>query len=208
MNEPPYRTAATLADSARPSPEYVYVAHERDVNRAFHRVWIRTVLFGCLGGACVVSYGPPWSAWVVILGVLAWSIVSWRRTRRGEAIVFRVEHGELTVTARGAAQPMLVKLPLKSLRDVTLDTKSISPVMRDTSISAVAVTQSVRGEVDIARILLVPSAPREPIALTEEHLAHMDAVEGAGKVRTFLRAHGWVPEDEREAAATSSRAST
>ena len=199
MGEPPYRSAP-LVESPPPPREHIFVARERDVNAAFHRVWIRTVLFGLTGGACIATAGSPWVAWGLMLGVLAWSIVSWRRTRRGEAIVFSVDEGRLTVTSRGDGRPLLAELPLKKLLDVTLDTKSITPVVRDTSYSAVAGEMKVRGEVDIARIVLVPLAPAEPVALTDERLAHMDAVAGAGKIRTFLRAHGWLPEDEREAA--------
>ncbi|MGO8995598.1 MAG: hypothetical protein ACLQVI_19995 [Polyangiaceae bacterium] len=197
MNESPYR-AATLP-AARPIPpvEHVYVARERDVNAAFHRVWIRTMLFGVGGGVIAAAVVSPAAAWLVIAGVLAWSIASWRRTRKGDAIVFRVEHGQLTVMRRGSAHPLLPPLPLSSVLDVTLDSKSITPVTRDTSISAVAPQMKIRGEVDISRIVLVPAAPREPVAITEEHVAHMDAIEGAGRIRSFLRAHDWLPQDER-----------
>jgi hypothetical protein len=201
MGETPYRTADLPAAPSPPPLEYVFVGRERDLNAAFHRVWIRTLLFGLGGGACVATQLSPSAAWVVILGVLAWSLWSWRRTRRGEAIVFRVERGQLTVQVRGAAQPLLSPLPLRKVLDVTLDTRSITPAMRDTSIAAVAPQMKVRGAVDIARIVVVPAAPAEPVPITTDHLAHMDAIEGAGKIRSFLRAHGWLPEDEREAPA-------
>jgi hypothetical protein len=197
MDESPYRAARLPAPRPIPPPELVYVARERDVNAAFHRVWIRTMFFGLGGGVLVAALVAPAAAWVVIAGVLGWSIASWRRTRKGDAIVFRVEDGRLTVRRRGAAHPLLSALPLSRVLDVTLDSKSITPVMRDTSISAVAPQMKVRGEVDISRIVLVPAAPQEPVTVTEEHVAHMDAVEGAGKIRTFLRAHDWLPLDER-----------
>ena len=197
MTHPPYRTAASPPESLARPVELVYIARDRDINRAFHRMWIRAWLFGLCGGLCVAAAGSPPGALVVMLAVFAWSYWSWHRTRGGEAIVFRVERGELTVTVRGRMQPLVATLPLKSLRDVTLDTKAITPVMRDTSISAIAVQTKIRGEVDVARIVLVPVVPHEPVPLTDEHLAHMDAIEGAGKIRTFLRKHGWLPEDER-----------
>jgi hypothetical protein len=197
VSESPYR-APNLPESRPPPLEYVYVAHERDQNAAFHRVWIRTVLFGMGGGACAATTISPAAAWLVIFGVLGWSLVSWRRTRRGEAIVFHVEGGQLTVAPRGSTRPLLAALPLRNVLDVTLDSRSITPVMRDTSISAVAPQMKVRGEVDIARVVIVLAPPGEPVPLTEEHVAHMDAIAGAGKIRTFLRAHGWLPEDERE----------
>ncbi len=196
----PYRTAASLPAALVPPVELTYVARDRDVNRAFHRMVIGAWLFGVCGSMVIATVGSPPGALVFMLVVVAWSVWRWRRTRQGKAIVFRVEHGELTVsvrTARGGARPLVAKLPLMRLRDVTLDTKAITPVTRDTSISAIAVQAKIHGEVDVARIVLVPMAPHEPVPLTEEHLAHMDAVEGAGKIRTFLRAHGWLPEDER-----------
>jgi hypothetical protein len=198
MVEPPYRSA-DLPPSKPPPRDYVFIARERDVNAAFHRVWIRTLLFGICGGACVATTLSPAAAWIVILGVLAWSLRSWRRTRRGDAIVFRVDEGRLSIFVRGARDPLLPPLALKRVRDVKLDSRSIDPVMRDTSITAVAPQMKVRGAVDIARIVVIPAEPGEPIAITKDDLAHMDAVEGAGKIRSFLRAHGWVPEDEREA---------
>ena len=82
MREAPYRVPARSESSQPAALEYVYVGRERDVNAAFHRVWIRTVLFGVGGGACVAGMGSPSAAWLVILGVLAWSVLSWRRTRR------------------------------------------------------------------------------------------------------------------------------
>ena len=136
------------------------------------------MLFGVGGGVIAAAVVSPAARGLVIAGVLAWSIASWRRTRKGDAIVFRVEHGQLTVMRRGSAHPLLPPLPLSSVLDVTLDSKSITPVTRDTSISAVAPQMKIRGEVDISRIVLVPAAPREPVAITEEHVAHMDAIRG------------------------------
>ena len=128
--------------------------------------------------------------------VVTWAVLSWRRTHQGESIVFRVDHGALTVTSHGTA--ILASLPLARVEDVTLDTKAILPATQDTSTAAAGVVQmKARGEVDVARIVLVPGAPGEPLALTKEHASHMDAIDGAGKIRTFLRAHGWVPVGER-----------
>jgi hypothetical protein len=198
MPDAPYRNAP--ASSAPVPAELVYTAHERDINRAFHRVWIRTWLLGMVGVIFFTALGFPWGAWLVLAGVLLWSLADWRRTKRGIAIVFRVEDGALTLCTRGGREPF-ARLRLTELRDVVLDTKAITPAMRDTSIAAVAVEMKVRPSVDIARIVLVPNAPRETVPLTEEHVAHMDAVAGMGKIRSFLRKHGWVPEDEREAEA-------
>jgi hypothetical protein len=195
MSNLPYRSAAT-PPLPTPPTELTYVAREREVNRATPRLWIRIWLFGLCGGGCVAGIGTPWAGLVIMVVVVTWAVLSWRRTQRGESIVFRVDYGELTVTSHGTA--LLARLPLARLDDVTLDTKAIVPATQDTSTAAAGVVEmKARGEVDVARIVLLPSAPREPLALTKEHGSHMDAVDGAGRIRTFLRAHGWVPVGER-----------
>ena len=54
-------------------------------------------------------------------------------------------------------------------------------------------------EVDQKRIMLVGKTGSVP--LTEAYLASVDVTEWFGKIRVFLRKHGWVPESEREPAA-------
>jgi hypothetical protein len=67
-----------------------------------------------------------------------------------------------------------VIVDLKDLLDVYLDTKTI----RHT-----------------ARIAL--ELRQETFFLTQERSSHLDANEWFGKIRRFLRQHGWIPEDER-----------
>jgi hypothetical protein len=195
MVEQPYRERAEGAEPAGPPPELVYVVFPRDLNRSFHVMWIRGWLGGIFLGAVLGVLVAPWAVWVVVVGIVPWFVWSWRRARRGQAIRLSVDQGGLSI-AREETR-LVEALPLARLRDVALDTTSIAPVMRETSISAVAVETRVRGEVDVARIVVVPAEPSEPVALVEEPLAHMDAVEGVAKIRTFLRKHGWVPEEER-----------
>lgn len=179
-----------------PPAEHVYVAHERDMNAAFHKAWI-TGLFGLTIGSCLAQATVPAVGGVFIAGSIGVAISRWRRSRKGDAFVLRVADGVLSVARRGQEAPLVDGVPLVALRDVALDTRAIRPVMRETSIAAVAAATTVRGEVDIARIVLVPERG-EPVPLTEEHVAHMDAVEALAKIRTFLRKQGWVPEGERE----------
>ena len=75
--------------------------------------------------------------------------------------------------------------------------KSINPATRNTEVETLGIGMRTRGVIDVSRVMLVPMEPREPVALSEDDLAHMDAVELASQVRRFLRAHGWLPEDER-----------
>ncbi|HEY2517496.1 MAG TPA: hypothetical protein VGI39_41770 [Polyangiaceae bacterium] len=196
MSKAPYRALAEGDRSNLPPAEHLYVAHERDVNAAFHRAWI-TGLFGVGFGACLAQAAAPAVGGVFVAGTIATAVWRWRRSRKGEAFVLRVADGVLSVQQRGVAALLVDGLPLVALRDVALDTRAIQPVMRDTNIAAVAAETTVRGEVDIARIVVVPERG-EPMPLTGERVAHMDAVEGLAKIRTFLRKQGWVPESERE----------
>jgi hypothetical protein len=49
--------------------------------------------------------------------------------------------------------------------------------------------------VDEQRIVLVCATGCVP--LTESHLASVEVTEQFGKMRVFLRKHGWTPESER-----------
>jgi hypothetical protein len=194
----PYR-AAPPAEPSRPR-ELVVRARERDRNAAFHRVWIGTGLCGLFGAMLCSALGLAAIGWVPLVVAFVWFFVSWRRTVRGSAIALRVNEGQLTVTA-GART--LLDLPLRSLLDVQLDTTTITPVVRKTGVEVIAGESTTRGggAVDISRVLLVPMEPRAPVSVSEDQLAHMDAVEMASQIRRFLRAHAWLPADEREAPA-------
>jgi hypothetical protein len=58
--------------------------------------------------------------------------------------------------------------------------------------------------VDVARIALVCAPTVEPIELTKAYASHSEVVERIAKLKMFLRAHGWLPIDEREQEARSS----
>jgi hypothetical protein len=51
-------------------------------------------------------------------------------------------------------------------------------------------------DVDRTRIVFVLADGRT-IALTEDHLRYSQTNEAFGRMRLFLRKHGWLPEDER-----------
>jgi hypothetical protein len=151
-------------------------------------------LVAAVAGAALVG---PWAG----LGALAASgaFVVWRRrsatTAQGARL--RVERGDLVVlTARGAKETARGRLA--SLRDVALETKTIQMVQEGSSaIPAMRfIDTKVGPSVDKARIVLVFEAGE--VRLGDDFVAHMDATEWLGKIRVFLRKHGWVPADERE----------
>lgn len=129
---------------------------------------------------------------VSAVGAFVW----WKRPKR-DGFTFRVDD-VLTVTASGGKEP-LVRLPLADLLDVKLDTKTIQRVQEGSSpIPAVRFSEATVGpEVDTCRVVLVTRRD-EFVALGDTFVAHMHATEWLGKIRVFLRKHGWLPIDERD----------
>jgi hypothetical protein len=120
-----------------------------------------------------------------------------RRARDRDRTILRVEDGALEVrTERGDAR----RFTLPDVLDVVLDTKTVTRMLEGSSmIPAVRFMEtSVGPEIDTSRIALVLAGPPERLDLTSEYLPHMDATEWVGKIRVFLREHGWKPEDERD----------
>jgi len=129
------------------------------------------------------------------VAVLVW--VFWRR-RRAKVLpraTLRVEGGLLELNGPAFGPPVIVDL--KDLLDVYLDTKTIRRVQDGPSIIPAVrlLNQMVGGEQDTARIAL--ELRHETFFLTQERSSHLDANEWFGKIRRFLRQHGWIPEDER-----------
>lgn len=130
-----------------------------------------------------------------LVGSSAFGLWSWRRGR-SDAVVFQVDGARLRI---GPARRPLYDGALVDLLDVALDTKQIEMVQEGGSaIPAVRYIESRIGpKLDRARLELV-IRDRSPVPLTKEFGPHMDVSEWAGKVRVFLRKHGWLPVDERE----------
>jgi hypothetical protein len=122
----------------------------------------------------------------------------WQLIRKPRPLVLTVEGGELRVMPRGS-QHVMARFALEDLIDVVLDTKTIHPVGEGSSaIPAMRfIDARVSPPVDTARIVLVGPDGTEAVPLTETYLAHMEATEWFGKIRSFLRKHGWAPESER-----------
>lgn len=160
--------------------------------------------------ASVVAYGIAGAigsrlesgglAVVIALAVTGTLALRARRAWAREAVVLRVEDGALLVRDRGA-RAVKARIALRDL-DVTLDTKTIRRVEEGRSaIPGVRYLDTRVGpEIDVSRIVLVERADdgERELALSEPYLAHLHATEGFGKIRVFLRRHGWVPTDERE----------
>lgn len=150
-------------------------------------------LFVGMGVAMLARSAP--AGLVAALGTAGWKYWQRRRARSTPRAVLRVLRGRLHLSGAAFVQP--VACDLNQLLDVYLDTKTIQRVQENAG--AVPdlrfINATVGGEQDTARIAL--ELEHETFLLTEERLSHTDANEWFGKIRRFLRRHGWVPEDER-----------
>lgn len=120
-------------------------------------------------------------AGLAALGVGILVLFSRRKPREGR-FVLRVEEQVLVLAReRGVLPPQRVLLA--ELLDVTLD--------RETRQAA------GRGATERMRIAFEQPSPAAPIFVPDARLTPLEAQEWHGKIRVFLRKHGWLPQDER-----------
>jgi hypothetical protein len=122
------------------------------------------------------------TAALVPLGVAVVVLLVRRKSGEGR-FVLRVDDGALEVTRERRAVPGM-RIPLADLLDVTLERKTHASGRGGSSTERV-------------RLALECRAPAEPIFVPEERVTPIEAQEWYGKVRVFLRKHGWVPESEK-----------
>jgi hypothetical protein len=199
----PYRGAddGPRADAPR---ELAYAPMDESAGRDGQLALIRHVsmpLIGAVLGAWL--FGPVGGVVALIAAIFA-SVWMWRTRKKTPGARLVVDAGVLSVSLLSLGREE--RFRLDDLANVELDTKTIERVMEGGSaIPAMRFIDAKIGpKVETARIVLVSESGRQ-VRLTEEFLAHFDSTEWLGKIRVFLRKHGWVPEDEREAAASSDR---
>jgi hypothetical protein len=191
-----YRAPAARSDAP---PEFTYAPDSR-ANESSAAVMFQLFSLPLLAGViAAVAIGPN-SALVAIAATAA--LILWRRRSRRKkgGAILRIEAREVVVLTRDGSKER-TRASLSNLLDVSLDTKTIRMVEEGGSaIPAMRFADSRVGpELDKARIVLTFEGGRR-LPLTDEHGAHMETTEQLGKMRVFLRAHGWIPEDEREEA--------
>jgi hypothetical protein len=128
-------------------------------------------------------------------------LLRWRSEAAG--IALRVASGELVLCA-GRRERLRVRL--SALDDVSLDTKSIRKVEPGQNGTLHFIQSNVGPEIDVARIVF-HVAGRPVTHLTDAFLPSIEAIEWTGKIRSFLRANGWTPYDERRSSAPDDDAS-
>jgi hypothetical protein len=162
--------------------------------------WLRAVYvkvwFGIMGGAVLLAAGYVAFVPVILCALWAWNDI---RQRNGSRILLSVADGRLYVRRKGEKTPK--DLALSEVSEVSLDSKSTSKNMTmaraDGVNSVFGMGSSHNIDVDVSRIEIVPSKG-EPILLDEDYISGTLATDAMRRVRLFLRAHGWKPEDERK----------
>lgn len=194
--------APRLPEPVEPPPaELVYAATDHEKKGA-HQAWMQLVVLPVILGAAVAVF-HPWVGLFVTVGAMAYGYRRRKQSVGSRRAVLRVEQGQLKVYLRSSGAPASV-LELRDLADVRLDVKTIQRVEEgDSMVAAVRFTSTRVGPaIDHARIVLVgrktKNAGRLELRLTDEYFAHMDSTEWLGKIRVFLRKHGWLPTDERK----------
>jgi hypothetical protein len=135
-----------------------------------------------IAGGLLAKYVSP-TVGLLGLGAAIVVLIALRKPRQGRFIL-RIGPAGLEVTRERpthAAPPS--PIPLLDLMDVTLERKTHQS-------GRAAATERMR-------LALERRAPAEPIYLPDERITPIEAQEWQGKVRVFLRKHGWVPADER-----------
>jgi hypothetical protein len=132
----------------------------------------------------LAKYSSPTMA-LVPIGIAIVAVLFRTKSREGR-FVLRVEDGTLEVTRERRRGPA-VRIKLADLLDVTLN--------RETKAAGRGGSATER-----VRLALERRAPEEPVFVPEERITPIEAQEWYGKVRVFLRKHGWVPEGEHEPA--------
>ncbi len=183
----PYRKPAPTA-TRRSELVYEPSVGSGPLLRWFHYVFVVTFAFAMFWGT--QSVGATFAVALAAMGVILW------QTRRLSRVRLAVDHGDLFVYLRGARRP--IQISLADLERVELDTRTIERIERDTSITGqMTASMTVKAPSDESRIVLVVGEGR--VALTPARVRHSEALEWMGKIRVFLREHGWRPASEREA---------
>jgi hypothetical protein len=147
-----------------------------------------TVLLATLGR-------EAWSVGVMGTAILR-AIWQWRKGEKEGGIRLTSVGQELFVNLGGSVP---LRIRLSALRTVVLDSKTINKAQREVRPDGIIAISRRAIAVDVSRIVFVLAEPEEPFPLTEEYVSQSDCFEWLGKIRMFLRLHGWVPEDERDA---------
>jgi hypothetical protein len=196
----PYRAPPATATPVRGGPAFVYSplneAGGFDAMIEPFRIFVLPIMVTTVLGAIAGAEG----AIAGLVGTAAANgVYFWRTRKHVLGAVLRVAGDMVNVAVKGPAVAY-ERFRLSELADVTLEIKTIERVIEGAGpIPDVRLAESkVGSKLETARIVLVMTSGRE-VRLTDPYLPHFDSTAWLGKIRLFLRRHGWVPEDEQEA---------
>jgi hypothetical protein len=136
-----------------------------------------------VGGLLAKYVSPAMGLFGLAASILV--VVLLRKPREGR-FVLRVEGDVLEVRREKRADPV-AQIALADVVDVTIDRQAHQGSARGGAAAERAhIALERRGE--------------EPVHVPDERVTSIEAQEWHGKIRVFLRKHGWVPEDERATA--------
>jgi len=153
-----------------------------------------SILFSLFCAALLWAASPTIAVVFAVVVTAGFVVVFRSRPPRG----FSLEvHGETLVISRSdESKPTTVALG--AVRNVEIERKAIQRVTYQQQYSDPMPTTELSGDVEVARIVLSLDGDAPPERLTEAWAPVFVCMERFGKVRTFLRAHGWLPLPERE----------
>lgn len=159
---------------------------------------VRILIFGFIGLPGLVALllnGLGFGSLAVpgALVVAALVFAYWRWSEKPLPVVLAVRRGRLHVTS-GRRE---FDIALAELESVSIDRREIQRIQDGSALvpATMAINTSVGPVGEIVRVSL--HGAKETFLLTEEWQSYTAGLEGMGKVRVFLRKHGWVPEEER-----------
>jgi hypothetical protein len=188
----PYRASAESPE--RPTPPALFVAWDDAEEKTNPIKVFYAILFSLLGAALLWAASPTVAVVFAVVVTVGFLVVFRARPPKGVGLEV---HGETLVISRpDEAKPTTVALA--SVRNVEIERKAIQRVTYQQRISDALPTTDLSDDVEVARIVLSLDGDVPPEALTETWAPVFVCMERFGKVRTFLRAHGWLPLPERE----------
>jgi hypothetical protein len=159
--------------------------------------WLVGTVF-VLAAATVVADLHVGLALGLCVAVAAWALVRWTIARRARGVRLRVEHGTLLLPRSRSVPP--IRVPLDELANVEMAHKSIRRLVLEQPVGAPMITTTLSPSVEVARVVFLFGDGPRSANLTETYASHSHTVECLRRIRVFLRAHGWLPRDERNPA--------
>ena len=159
---------------------------------------VRILLLGIVGvpGLVALLLSELGFGWLAVPGALvvgALVFAYWRWSEKPLPVVLAVRRGRLHVTS-GRRQ---FDIALTDLESVSIDRREIQRIQDGSALvpATMAINTTVGPVGEIVRVSL--HGANETFLLTEEYQPYSAGLEGMGKVRVFLRKHGWAPTEER-----------